>query len=263
MKYREALCGVMRELEEYRDYLQTELKAMPAGYLNVRSYNGKEYYTWQIPEGGRRKKTFRKGITKDKEKVNLLVKKRYLESEAKVTSKKIEAIAEAVQKYEMISMQDDMLGFIKKHPELADALDFQELENKLWASDYERPADFYESGLKSMNSDGGRMRSKGEIIIASRLEHFGIPYRYESVISESAISRVPDFVIKRPRDGKIFYWEHLGLVNDREYMASNSRKFDEYERAGIVPWDNLIVTYDQADGGIDVKKIDEIGRAHV
>ena len=45
-------------------------------------------------------------------------------------------------------------------------------------------------------------------------------------------------------------------MNDPDYMDSNRSKFAAYETVGIVPWDNLIITYDQADGGINEKLID-------
>ena len=71
---------------------------------------------------------------------------------------------------------------------------------------------------------------------------------------------MPDFTIKRPRDGKIIYWEHLGMTADAAYLESNIKKMRQYAEVGITPWDNLIITYDQSDGGIDVKIIDALIR---
>ena len=39
-------------------------------------------------------------------------------------------------------------------------------------------------------------------------------------------------------------------------MSGNELKFVEYENSGIVPWENLIVTYDTEDGGIDARIIE-------
>ena len=61
---------------------------------------------------------------------------------------------------------------------------------------------------------------------------------------------MPDFTIIRARDGKIIYWEHCGMMDDPGYRARNKKKLKEYEEAGIVPWDNLIVTYDTIEGGL-------------
>ena len=54
--------------------------------------------------------------------------------------------------------------------------------------------------------------------------------------------------------------EHLGKVNDKDYMDRNKYKFDVYEQYGIVPWDNLIVSYSQSNGGINEKLIDNLIR---
>ncbi len=67
---------------------------------------------------------------------------------------------------------------------------------------------------------------------------------------------MPDFTIKRPRDGRLIFWEHFGMVNDDRYMEGNRKKLTEYESVGIVPWENLIITYNQRDGGINEKLID-------
>ena len=136
--------------------------------------------------------------------------------------------------------------------------DYGNMSDEEWMANYRKPVNFYEDGLKSTFSSGSKMRSRGEIIIASRLEFFGIPYRYEAKIPHPDVNRVPDFTIKRPRDGKIFYWEHLGKTTDMKYLEENIRKLREYVDIGITPWDNLIITYDQDDGGIDVKRIDAI-----
>jgi hypothetical protein len=70
------------------------------------------------------------------------------------------------------------------------------------------------------------------------------------------VDRVPDFMIKRPRDGKIIYWEHFGKTDSGGYLSGNEVKLIEFEGVEIAPWDNLIITYDTKDGGIDAKIIE-------
>lgn len=41
------------------------------------------------------------------------------------------------------------------------------------------------------------------------------------------------------------------MMSDPRYRASNKWKLDQYEKIGIVPWKNLIITYDTEDGGIN------------
>jgi hypothetical protein len=68
----------------------------------------------------------------------------------------------------------------------------------------------------------------------------------------------PDFTVRNTRSGKLFYWEHLGLVNNKEYMESCRRKLATYENAGIAPWDNLITTYDDENGNLDLQFVESI-----
>ena len=63
-----------------------------------------------------------------------------------------------------------------------------------------------------------------------------------------------DFTILT-RNG-LWYWEHAGKVNDPGYLRKHKWKLSMYERAGIFPWKNLIVTYDDENGGIDTRVIE-------
>ena len=100
------------------------------------------------------------------------------------------------------------------------------------------------------------MRSGGEMYISARLDHFGIPYRYEDDTGIPDLGYAPDFKIMRPRDRKIIYWEHFGKVNDYDYVLDNFGKVKDYISYGIKPWDNLIMTFSNEKGGYDGKLID-------
>ena len=41
-------------------------------------------------------------------------------------------------------------------------------------------------------------------------------------------------------------------------MRRHKWKLEVYEKAGIVPWDNLIVTYGDRDGNVDVREIEAV-----
>ena len=57
-------------------------------------------------------------------------------------------------------------------------------------------------------------------------------------------------------DGILIYHEHCGKPWDPAYMAHHKWKLEQYEAVGIVPWDNLIITYDLPGGGIDMALVD-------
>jgi len=105
-------------------------------------------------------------------------------------------------------------------------------------------------------SRGLKVRSKGEVIIAERMYQHNIPFRYEQVIRPDESSMwAPDFTIRR-QDGKIFYWEHLGMMSVKDYADKQRRKMLAYGQMNIVPWDNLIVTYENANGSVDQKIVE-------
>lgn len=94
------------------------------------------------------------------------------------------------------------------------------------------------------------------MIIRDHLYQHNLHYKYEAELLLEGITFHPDFTIMRKSDGRLIYWEHCGMVNDQRKIEAHKRKLAVYERNGIVPWKNLIVTYDNEDGGINARLID-------
>ena len=256
MIYKEQIKTILNEVERTRSELEQELAALPEGELFIVRHENGECYCERLPKKGNRKKERRFGITGDKEKTRALVRKKYVKKAVKIAEKDIEVLTKALDNYTPFDEQSIMTDFSRQHPRVAGYIyrDASELEE--WAKNYERQKDFYDEDLTSVAGDGTLMRSRGEIVIAEKLRHYDIPYRYEASLGIPDLPYVPDFTIKRPRDGKIFYWEHFGDVNDREYMRRNDIKLDRYKEYNIVPWDNLIITYDFRENGVNVPLIE-------
>ena len=68
------------------------------------------------------------------------------------------------------------------------------------------------------------MRSKSEAMIAMNLYVQKIPYRYECELKLGSITLFPDFTIRHPETGEIFYWEHFGMMDKSEYVKNASDK---------------------------------------
>lgn len=256
MLYKEELNRFIRDIEGRKSELRSELKTLPDGLLHVDARNGSEYFTVRYPKKGNRKKERRKGITNDTEMVNGLIRKRYIDKALKIMDADIELLRKAEKKYCPFDEVSVMGSFIDAHPKLKQAVLRNPLLDEQWASNYSMAKDLFEESKTSLAGDGTMMRSRGEIVIAEKLRQYGIPFRYEAEFSIPDIPYTPDFMIRRPRDWKIFYWEHFGDVNDRAYMKRNGRKLEIYEDYGIVPWDNLIITYDTWDGGVNTPLIE-------
>lgn len=109
---------------------------------------------------------------------------------------------------------------------------------------------------KLYTAKGERVRSKSEVIIADSLNRAGIPYRYECPIYVEGWGTVhPDFTVLNVRERKEIYWEHLGMMDDREYMEKALEKINTYAQNGILPGKNLILTYETAKEPLNQKMV--------
>lgn len=256
MIHRKELERILAILNESKTDLEKEMKTLPEGSLYCSKAGDRWFYYQLLPKKGNRKKEKRIGISRDTNKIFALVRKMYISKSLALIEKDITTMEKAITHYHNIDEVSVMEPFLNKHPELSAGLYHGKQSDEAWAADYERQHNFYEKERRNTSVKGESMLSKNEIYIASRLDHYKIPYRYEDSVPHPDVSRIPDFTIRRPRDGKIIYWEHLGLTGDEGYMSGNELKLVEYRNADIVPWDNLIVTYDTIDGGIDAKIIE-------
>ena len=111
---------------------------------------------------------------------------------------------------------------------------------------------YYEQALIHRTLKGDLVRSKSEVIIANMLYEAGIEYEYEKELDlgEDGI-RIPDFTIDDAESGTCFYWEHCGMLGDASYNKHWQEKKALYEKHNIVEGENLIVSEDSLNGGID------------
>jgi hypothetical protein len=106
------------------------------------------------------------------------------------------------------------------------------------------------------NCGGGLMvRSKSEAIIVAALRRKGIPFFYELELDIGGFTYHPDFTLYSEKLGRVIIWEHHGKRNDVIYMADARKKVSHYMRYGWLPGENLILTYDDVNGGIDIGRI--------
>jgi len=90
---------------------------------------------------------------------------------------------------------------------------------------------------------GERVRSKSELNIANALSKYSVPYRYECPIKlKNGIILYPDFTVLNVRKRKTYYWEHRGMMDDREYAMHAVRRTKDMAKSGIILGNNLIHT---------------------
>ena len=106
---------------------------------------------------------------------------------------------------------------------------------------------------------GECVRSKSEKIIADKLFKLGIPYRYECPIHFAGnITVYPDFTILKMPERKEVYLEHLGMMDDMNYVNNVIFKMNTYEKNGIYIGVNLFFSYETSKKPLNVRALDEM-----
>ena len=75
------------------------------------------------------------------------------------------------------------------------------------------------------------------------LESKGIPYKYECpLVLQNGIVIYPDFTLLDIRNRQEIYWEHRGMMDDKEYARNSVQRIKTLMRNGICIGKNLIIT---------------------
>lgn len=143
------------------------------------------------------------------------------------------------------------------------------IENKIRKFQEEKypPGEFDENNRTEFYTrKGERVRSKSELIIAEELQRYQVPYLYEKPLefkdwNRNVILR-PDFTVMNCRTGKIIIYEHLGKMDDPEYVERNIHKLDLYERNGYLLGRDLLITHETKDSPLNVGVLDSYIREY-
>lgn len=223
---------------------------------------GKEIYCKVEYRKGKRKRTL---ITHGGEEYFDILKGIAIDTKRELAEEDAKLIADLKKSYKDVSAQEVISLMQEKYPRLdrqdimiaVSELEDADKEPSQWALTKYIQSDYKPEEKIHTTSRGLKVRSKSELIICEIFYKYGIEFRYEEVIYINGKRLEPDFIIRRRSDGKIFYWEHCGMMELPKYRKRYYEKRDLYEFCDIVPWDNMIFTYDK-DGSIDSEYIEAI-----
>lgn len=112
---------------------------------------------------------------------------------------------------------------------------------------------FYETKRKE------RVRSKSELNIANALNDHGIPYKYECpIVLANGKMVYPDFSVLNVAERKVYYWEHRGMMDDKDYAKQAVFKIKSFLKNGLIPGKNLIVTEETSTNPLGTDEIELI-----
>ena len=87
---------------------------------------------------------------------------------------------------------------------------------------------YLEKNLIHQASDGKMLRSKSELLIYQRLIDKKLNPLYEKKLICKEVEKLPDFTIENEDSGKVYYWEHCGMLFDSEYKQRWDEKYQWY-----------------------------------
>ena len=222
-----------------KEQLEQQLAGIPKGRLIKKRAKGETYY--YLEQDGE--------IQSLQEKPQLRAlyeEKKDAEKELKNLNSNIAAIERFLKQYIPMSPEETR----------------RQVQGRPW-EEVEGQQNSFATDTRELMYLGGLYKSKSEMLIAIMLTSFGIEFKYEISLKEGYREVYPDFVIKRPRDGRIMYWEHAGVTHKEEYIMKLHGRLDEYHAIGINLWDNLILSFDSPDGSLNADQIEKIIRLYL
>ena len=95
--------------------------------------------------------------------------------------------------------------------------------------------------------------------IADKLNMMNIPYCYEVPLYLKGYGYVkPDFKVLNVATRKEYYWEHYGMMDNKDYIIKALKKKNSYISNNFIVGDNLIETYESQSCPLDTRNVEKI-----
>ena len=231
-----------RFLERVISQLEYNLQKYPEGTIQcIRDFKNASIIRFFRNENG---KVTYLSKSKDKTLIKVFLQKKYdikthktYAKECHLIDKLIEFEKSRIKEFENDLFNELMYKYIRPS-ELSIKKIIEDFNKNVHGSSSSRTGQY-----RVTTKEGVLVKSKAEQIIADELYDSGIPFRYELCLKCADQSfRSPDFTIINPATGKLFYWEHYGMMDKPDYARDKVDKMNSYSLSQIIPGDNLILT---------------------
>ena len=232
--------------------IERAIAKLPEGKLSHSVRNGRDVY--RVLRDGKYVSVNRK---KEKDYLDKLIVRSTLECRLRDEKKLLEIALSIEEKYKKLKLEYD--EYLSKHLDFENVLkDYynendEKYENLLEPDAHIEP--HFKENLKIRTIDGTCVRSKSECMIYNALHDNGFTFKYERATKASDKIYLSDFAIVHPKTKKLIIWEHLGMLDNPEYLRSSIEKIINYVKAGYIPGVNLIITYETKDKVLDSQEI--------
>lgn len=234
---------------------QSELSNVPKGKLRIIKNHGTEQYYHITEKGNRNGKYIPK---KNIQLVKSLLQQEYNKKLIAELATQIESMENFCSSYNPQKLQSLYEHIPQNRRKMIQSAHLTMEEYvKDWQSVTYNSLPFDDALPEHYVSNGQRVRSKSEILIAEVLIRENIPFRYEYPVKvklNTAAANVeglgntihvhPDFYCLNIRTGKEYIWEHFGMMDDADYASKAIAKLNNYALNGWHHGQNLIATFE-------------------
>lgn len=253
IEYQEKLMKrVLKRRKELSDVADLSLIANYNG-------NGRKQYYIQEKENG---KSIRKYLgKKDTGLVKNLQEKRYIDKVIPNCVKNLEMLKMLRDSYYPTNPREVMasMPLAYQEQEQANDLVYKYRNSERWKAAKLAIKDSYPvhraESLRHVAIDGTITRSKSEAVILNLLVEKEIPFVYEVPMRFNGILKSPDFLIYDRKNNREVILEHMGRMDLENYRDNQYDKIGLYISSGWVPNVNLILTFEDVQGNINIPAI--------
>ena len=231
----------LETLNNVEKKVQELLKTAPDGTIRVYKANG-FLRIYHITDTNDRNGTYLK--TNQVDLARDLAQKDYLTRLNRSIQAEKKVIGRFLENYPKHSPEDVFAKLIPARKELVTPLLAEDEDAaKIWMAEPFVENPYLPEEKQFATKRGELVRSKSEAMIADAYYDMGIPYKYDFPVKVGkGKTKYVDFALLDVRNGRVFYHEHLGRLDDPEYLHKNMIKLEEYRRASIYTGKNLILT---------------------
>ena len=248
------------QLRRIVDEATKRLENAPKGNLRIAKKRGGVEYYYKNNDSSNSNGKY---IKKSEARLAMEIAQRdYDACVVKNAEERVKAINTFLKNYEKTSLEEIYQKTNQYRRELicAPIIPDDEYIEKWQAVEYDGKV-FKDDSQEIITERGEKVRSKSEKIIADKLYALGIPYRYEYPLTlEENIKIYPDFTILRMPTREEVYLEHLGMMDDINYVDNVMFKLSSYERSGIYLGVNLFITYETSKKPLNTRTLDGLIR---
>lgn len=249
----------LQEIRQHQQEIEKELKKAPPGYIHIVKSGKRTQFYLRNDRPDRGDKYIRKSDTKT---IGTFIRKAYYGKISKILNNESRNLDYLLKKSNNITekircLYSDLPSEAKEYVDPIEMSDEDFIEE--WLSiPYEGKVIPDHTPVFQTNH-GEKVRSKSELTIANILAEKGIPYKYECPLTlPNGAVIYPDFTVLNVRIRKVFYWEHRGMMDDREYARQAVYKMKSMLKNGIIPGKNLIITEETSANPLGTDEIDSI-----